>query len=154
MIIVKLGQLKIFKEVTKTEKYDVLGFCPQKFNNKYLKQTEEHHPGFMKLFELICKDLNLEVKEPTNIIYSNMFIAKTKIYKEFINTIIQPAIELLETKYKHLAWVDANYISGLKGENLKQQTGLDFYTFHTFILERLISMWLENNKNLTFKQLG
>lgn len=145
---------KVFTESLKTEKYDILGFCRQMYNGRYLVKTEEYHPGFTELFSLVCKDLNLVVSEPTNIVYSNMFIAKTEVYKEFINTIIKPAIELMETKYKDLAWKDANYTSGLKGEELKQQAGLDFYPFHVFILERMFSIWLENNSNIKFKQIG
>jgi glycosyltransferase involved in cell wall biosynthesis len=146
---------KLFKECLKSEeKLDIIGFSPTLFNKNYLSFTEKQHPGFMELFNLVCKDLNLEVKEPEHVVYSNFFIAKKEIYSEFVNTIIKPAIELLETKYKDLAWKDANYTSGLKGEELKEQTGLEFYTFHTFILERLMSIWLENRKDLKFKQVG
>lgn len=145
---------KVFEDVTQTHDYDVIGLSPSFFKKKYLKFTEEQHPGFMELFTLVCNDLNLVVKEPKNVVYSNFFIAKTEIYKEFVNTIAKPAIELLETKYKELAWKNANYVSGLQGEELKQQTGLDFYTFHTFVLERLLSAWLENRIDLKFKQIG
>jgi len=144
---------KVLKENNYSE-YDILGLCPQYFKGNYLQFTEQYHPGFMELFTLVCNDLNLVVKEPKNVIYSNFFIAKGSVYKEFVNNIVKPAIELMETKYKDLAWKDANYISGLKGEELKQQTGLDFYTFHTFVLERLLSIWLENRTDLKFKQIG
>jgi hypothetical protein len=50
----------------------------------------------------LCNDLNLKVKEPKYVVYSNFFIARTDIYKEYVNNIIKPAIELLETKYKEL----------------------------------------------------
>ena len=126
------------------QEYDVIGLC-QKLHTPYLQFTEKAHPGFIELFTLICNDLNLVVKEPKNVIYSNFFVAKGNIYKEYLNKIVFPAIELMETKYKDLAWKNANYISGLKGEALKQQTGLDFYPFHSFILERLLSVWIENN---------
>jgi hypothetical protein len=146
---------KLFKECLKSEeKPDVIGFSPTLFNKNYLSFTEKSHPGFMKLFNLVCKDLNLQVREPEHVVYSNFFIAKKEVYSEFVNTVIKPAIELLETKYKDLAWKDANYTYGLKGEELKEQAGLDFYPMHVFVLERLLSIWLENNSKITFKQIG
>lgn len=146
---------KLFLEVSKTEgNYDVLGLASTMFKNNYLEFTEEYHPGFMGLFELVCKDLNLEVKEPKNIVYSNFFLAKKQIYIKFVTEIVKPTIELMETKYKDLAWKDANYIAGLKGDKLKEMTGLEYYPMHVFVLERMLSMWLENNSQITFKQIG
>jgi len=132
---------------------DVIGLSPQYFNNNYLKISEEKHPGFIEILNLICNDLNLKVSEPKNIVYSNFFIAKKQFYKDFINNIIKPAIELMETKYKDIVWKDANYQWGLNKEELKKYTGLDYYPFHVFILERLLSIYLENNKQFKFKQL-
>lgn len=134
------------------ELYDIIGLC-YKLPEPYLQFTENHHPGFTKLFKLICEDLNLEVKEPKNVVYSNHFLAKGSVYKEFVNTILIPAIELLETKYKDLAWENSNYLSGLPQEKLKEVSGLDFYPFQTFILERLLSIWMVNKEDLKFKQL-
>jgi hypothetical protein len=45
---------------------------------------------------------------------------------------------------------DAKYITGLSSEKLKELTGLDYYTYHTFVLERLILFYVTNKqlKNL------
>lgn len=145
---------KVFTEATKTEKYDVLGFCPYKFNGKYLSETESKHPGFTELLIKVCGDLDLKVNEPEKVIYSNMQIMKTKLYKDFINSVIKPAITLMETKYKEEAFKDANYVGGLSKEELKKVSGLDNYRMIVFVLERLQSIWLENNPQITFKQLG
>jgi len=134
--------------------YDIIGLSLKLFKGNYLEVSEEKHKGFTELFGLICKDLNLIVKEPKNVIYSNQFLAKGKVYKQFLNEVINPTIELLETKYKDLAWKDAGYIWGLKGEQLKEQTGLDYYPFHVFILERLLSVWLENKNMFSSNPVG
>ena len=147
--------------MNKYKEYDVIGLSLNLFKGDYLKVSEEKHKGFTELFRLICKDLNLVMKEPTNVIYSNQFLAKGSVYKQFLNEVVNPAIELLETKYKDLAWKDANYIWGLKGEQLKEQTGLNYYPMTVFILERLLSVWLENKnmfssnpmRNVKFMQL-
>lgn len=124
--------------------YDIIHFC-RPLGKPYLEFTEENHHGFLKLFTLICNDLNLQVKEPIHTIYSNFFIAKSEIYKSYISECLIPAIDLLENKYKDLAWKNANYKSGLTEKALKKYTGLEYYTFHTFILERLFSVWINNN---------
>jgi hypothetical protein len=99
----------------------------------------------MKLFKVICKELNLEVKEPKHTIYGNFFIAKGKVYKEYVE-LLKDAILFMHCKYSELAFKDANYQSGLTPEQLKERTGLDYYTFHTFILERLLSVYIDNKR--------
>lgn len=143
---------KLFWLMKNNPDADVYILCNQVFKEGYLEFTEKYHPGFKDIFYPLCEDLGLKVEESKFPIYSNFFIMKTELYKDYVNTIIKPAIELLETKYKDLAWRDAQYLSGLKQETLKEFTGLDYYTFHTFVLERLVNQYV-SNKNLTFKQL-
>jgi len=144
-----LFKKKLFKILEQNPNYDIYTFCSNrvKLKGKYLEFTEKVHPGFLDLFNKLCNDLGLVVKEPKYIVYSNFFIAKTKIYKEYVNEIIKPAIELLETKYKQEVWQDSNY-KGLEKDKLKQYTGLDFYTYHSFILERVMLMYLNDVQNL------
>ena len=61
-------------------------------------------------------------------------------------------IALLEDKYEHLAWKNANYVDGLKPQQLKEATGLDYYPMHTFVLERLWSAYVQT-KRLKFTNL-
>lgn len=140
-----LFKKKLLKILKDSPNKDIYIFCTNsnKLKGKYLSFTEKVHPGFVELFTALCNDLNLKVKEPKYVVYSNFFIARTDIYKEYVNNIIKPAIELLETKYKEQVWKDSKY-QGLGKEKLKQCTGLDYYPFHTFILERLFSIWIEN----------
>jgi hypothetical protein len=131
--------------------YDIYTIChpfPHITSKGYYKFTEEYHPGFMDLFKKLCDDLNLDSREPKNIIFSNFLIVKWDLYKEFIEKIIKPAIELLETKYVDLAWKDANYKDGLSPNELGKFTGLNHYTFHTFILERLWSAYLQSRSDI------
>lgn len=128
---------------------DCINFC-KPLGQPYLKFTEKSHPGFMELFKLICKELELPITEPKNTIYSNFFLLRTPLYLEYINTIIVPALYLLENKYWELANKDANYKSGLSSEKLKEATDLDYYNFVTFICERLIGQWIDKKKLKTF----
>ncbi len=121
--------------------YEVINLC-EPLPKPYLEFTELNHKGFMDLFTKICTDLGLKVSEPKHTIYSNFFIAKKGVFIEYQN-LLRQAVELLETKYKTEAWEDSGY-KALTSERLKQVTGLEYYPMHTFILERLLSVWIDN----------
>ena len=121
--------------------YEVINLC-EPLPKPYLEFTELNHKGFMEVFTNICTDLGLKVEEPKHTIYSNFFIAKKEVFKEY-QELLKYAIFLLETKYKTEAWNDSGY-KGLPKERLKEATELEHYTFHTFILERLMSVWIDN----------
>lgn len=121
--------------------FDIINLC-EPLPKPYLEFTEENHKGFMELFTNLCADLGLKVSEPKHTIYSNFFIAKKEIFIEY-QKLLRHAIDLLENKYKIEAWKDSGY-KGLGKERLKQATGLEYYPMHTFILERLLSVWIDN----------
>ena len=147
-----LFKKKLYWLLENNPDFDIYGLCPQySLKGKYLDFTEKAHPGFKELFYPLCKDLELEIREPEYVIYSNFVVMKTSIYKDYINTIIKPAIYLLETKYKDLSWKNSNY-KGLPMDQLKLHTELDYYPFFTFVLERLLNMYI-NNRDFKFKQL-
>jgi len=128
--------------------FDFYGFSKHSGNmNLFPGLLEKSHPGFTQIFEPLCKDLKLPHNITEDYIYENFFVTKTSIYKDYVNTIIKPAIELLDTKYKELSWKDAIYKPNPK---LFEETGLKHYTFHTFILERLINQYIIKN-NFTIK---
>lgn len=146
----------------KDETVDVISFCGQEFKAKdgrafkYLEFTEIVHPGFMEGFNILCDYLGFKVQEPRCVIYSNFWVAKHEIYVDYVNNTLIPAIEFLEREEnKWFTWRDAGYDKkgGLKKEDLKKYTGLDYYPMIIFLLERLPSIWVDN-KNLTFKILN
>ena len=144
----------------KDEDVDVISFCIQEFKDKlgraykYLQFTEIVHPGFTEGFTYLCNYLGLEVKEPACVIYAGQWVAKEEIYKKYVNDILIPAMDYMESdlRMKEYARKDSEYNkrAGLKQPQLKQLTGLDYYPFHTFMLERLPSIVVDN-WNLTFK---
>jgi hypothetical protein len=147
-----LFKKKLYWLLENNPDFDIYGLCLQyNLKGKYLDFAEKVHPRFKELFYPLCKDLGLEVKEPEYVIYSSFVVMKTDIYRDYVNTIIKPAIYLLETKYKDLAWKDSNY-KGLPRDQLKLHTELDYYPMFTFVLERLLNMYI-NNRDFKFKQL-
>lgn len=133
---------------------DVYGLSPSIYRGNYLKESFKAHPNLDKLIKALCRELKLIVAEPYAVVFSNSFIAKYPIYKEFIETIVKPAIDLMEDnqEIRTMAWKDSQY-QNLTKEELKEKTGLDYYPMHTFALERLFSIWLENHPNIKFRQL-
>ena len=139
-----LSRKVVEKILSEKSNFDCVNFC-RPINN-YLNFTEKHHPGFKQLFNPLCRDLGLPFTEPNNTIYSNFFVLKGKLYKEY-QEMIKSAIQLLESpKYRSHVWRDANYQAGLPKEELVKYTGLNYYPFHTFLLERLIGQWIDKNK--------
>lgn len=142
---------KLYWILEKYPNFDVYIFCrPLKY--PYIVFTEHVHPGFKVRFNMLLQKIGkgqFVDKEPTHTVYSNFFIAKKELYKQFVEEWIKPSIEVMETdeELKQLVWQECNY-NGLPKEQLKQFTGLDHYTFHTFLLERLFSFYLEENKQL------
>lgn len=130
------------QNIMESSNEDVISFCLQIPN--YLQFSEKHHPGFLKRFTMLCRDLGLQCKEPKISVYSNFFVAKPEVYYEYVE-LLRKAITLLEDK-KYDAFSDAKYKSGLDSETLFKYTGLKHYTWHTFLLERLMSVWIDNKK--------
>jgi hypothetical protein len=106
--------------------------------------VEKEHPGFFDIFFPLCDDLKLSKEEPDFMINSNFFVAKTEIYRCYVNDVIKPAINLLDNKYKELSWKKCKYDGGR--HNIMELIGLPFYTFHPFILERLVAQYCKTNK--------
>jgi hypothetical protein len=105
---------------------------------------ELEHPGFFEIFFPLCDDLGLSKESPEFMINSNFFVAKKEIYSDYVNSIIKPAIYLLDSKYKELSWRKCKYDGGTP--DIMRLTGLPCYTFHTFILERLMAQYCKTKE--------
>jgi len=139
---------KYVEQILDQEDVDVVIFCRQISN--YFLWSEQQHSGLMHILTKICEKLGITgINKPIVTVYSNFFAAKSEVYKEYCK-FLKSAIYLMEhdQEIKGLVSQNANYKSGLSPEDLKRYTGLDYYTFHTFVLERLISIWIDH-KNLT-----
>lgn len=130
---------------------DVYILCkPLKY--PYITFTEAVHPGFKLRFNFLLKEIGKENfidKEPKHTVYSNFFISKKEIYIDFINNWIKPSIFVMENnkELNKLVMEECNY-KGLPREQLLAYTGLPYYNYITFLLERLFSFYLEENNHL------
>lgn len=139
---------KLYWLLEKNPDFDIYNFC-RPLSMPYMLFTEKVHPGFLERFTYLLRKLDIPYCEPKNVVYSNFFIAKKEIYKDFVNTLIKPSITIMETDdyLKTKVFMPCNY-NGLSSDKLKEFTGMEYYSFHTFVLERLFSFYLEQHKEL------
>lgn len=146
---------KILEKVITGINVDVIGLAPNFFHNNYLQFSYKQHPCLEQLLKKVCDKLELELpKDVKKAVYSNFFLAKGKVYKQYVNEIIIPALNYIENEIWEEVNIDAQYKSGLSSEQLLKYTGLEYYNYVTFILERMLSIWLHNHPEISFKQIG
>lgn len=133
---------------------DVIGLSPTywKTGKDYMDFSEHYHPGLTSILELCLNNLGKEYKEPKNIVYSNFFIMKKEKWIKYINDWLKPTIHYMENEIKYLVDQDANYTGGITKEELKKINGLDYFSFQTFVLERLVLQFFMD-ENLVVKNI-
>lgn len=148
----------ITQELLESE-YDIMSFTKNSKHHQMLYAADKWHPGFKstlsKILSSIGRNCPSEVKIP---IYQNHFSAKTKIYQDYVNTYLIPAMEVMknDAEINKLVMVDSNYSQldrtpQSKLNNLKEKIGIDYYPLAPFLLERLFSVYVHNNKlNVTW----
>lgn len=107
-------------------------------------------------------NIDVDLFVPEMIVYMNFFFAKPHIYELYVREMLLPAIELMcDNKDKFMqdmVWSDSRYKRLLMTKNERERFigmfGVNYYPNHTFVCERLFSVWLTaNKKKYTFKQM-
>jgi hypothetical protein len=135
------------EEVLKTN-YEVMSFTGNSKNHEAMAAADKWHPGFRvtveKLLRIIGKSCPSELKYP---IYQNHFIAKADIYKRYVKEYLKPLMEVMKDDpdcWKDSGYTQLNKIDAASGEYLKERIGVSYYPMHPFILERMISIFCQN----------
>ena len=148
---------ELTQEVLESE-YLVLSFTGNTRSHQMLYAANRWHPGFTdvlkKLGEIIGVFIPREVQQP---IYQNAFMALTGIYRDYVKTYLGPAMEAMnEEPLREMVTVNSNY-SQLQRQNaatpeeLQEKIGMPYYPLAPFILERLFSIYVHNQKlNVTW----
>lgn len=153
-----IGKPRPFTQQLLESDYKVMSFTKNTKHHQMLNAADKWHPGFKatfgKIVAAIGKKCPSEVKIP---IYQNHFSAKREIYQDYVNTYLIPAMEVIKNDpdINKLAMVDSNY-SFLKPEKeaekkkrqerFKTQIGVEYWPLVPFLLERLFSVYVQNNK--------
>lgn len=112
---------------------------------EYLHFSYKYHPKLQELIKKLLVHLGKDIHpDRNNYTYSNFFLMKTDLWKEYIENWVKPAIEFMDNDLEYFE--DAKYITGLPTNKLQELTGLDYYTYHTFVLERLILYFMADKK--------
>lgn len=144
--------------------YDVYTFFSLMSTNNIFLKGDNWHDNF----SLACKKIlnkigfrsdiaSLEYKTRC-IVYQNHFITRPGIYQDYVETVLSPAVEVMENdeEVRELIWKDARYHKSQKPETrerLLKHLGVDYYPYHPFICERFFSFYLDLNPAITFKHL-
>lgn len=134
-------------EAFKYDESDIVTFFGAS-RGDYWKNFERWHSGGIEAMSIICDGIGLDFnpsKNPKVIVYQNHFLAKGKIYKDYVINYLRHAMNMMNDK------------SIIRLQNLiNKKTTIGRYrndTMHTFLLERLFSVYLENN-NFKVKQFS
>lgn len=130
--------------------YDVFAFTKNSNAHQMLAAMDHWHAGSRDLLRQICDAIGLrfpeEVEKP---IYQNAFCAKREIYQAYVKQALSPAMEVMEQDpfIATGCWKDSNYYklkepSGEFSKRVKHFLGTDYCPMHTFLLERLFSVWI------------
>ena len=144
-------------QILSKSKSDFVNFSPQftyPIAGKYYSfmdwSAQGHGETLRDLIKACCEHIGIEYQNDlTDVVYANQFAAHKSVYVAYINEVIKPSLELLEGKLWGLANRPANYTAGLDAKKLKEKTGLDYYNYIPFVLERLTMQW-----NTTRKEYG
>ncbi len=149
---------ELTQEVIETD-YDVMSFTRNTEKHRMLAAAERWHVGFRPAIDKICQSIGKicpgEVKVP---IYQNAFMAKTEIYKDYVKNWLSPAMEAMinDSELNKMVTADSGYTNLAKkdaadSERLQSLIGMPYYPLAPFLLERLFSIYVHNNKiNVTW----
>ena len=148
---------------------DVLSFFGFKRDNfEMFRHAIQVHKGIEQCYLELFKLLNLPFKPLLKmrfVVYRNAFFARSEVYERYVNEMLRPCIELMSDRRNDKLWQSIWKDSGYpytenrfrKHPQLRDKfvhdMGVPYYPFHTFILERMFSYWLNINPDITCKHI-
>lgn len=126
----------------------------QSHSGNMMSQLDDWHPGSLALLRDIFTKAGLNAKTGIikHVIYSNHFLAKYHIYKDYIENFLLPAMKVMESDKR--LWQNSGYtrLTGPPPGRLQEAWGLDYWPLHTFLCERFFSVYLQD-KNYKIKHV-
>lgn len=125
---------------------DVYNCSRWSHNLHFMDWSEEGHAGIKYFIQKCCEHTGLKYNNDCeHVFFANQFVTTKRIYTDYVNRIIKPSLELLEGELWEKVNVPAGYTAGLELNELKRLTGLDFYNYVPFVLERMFMQYVDNN---------
>lgn len=144
----KISKTRLFSTINDSAD---LWNCSPDLGNKiagkwnFMEWSEEGHKGITKLIKACCDHVGINYNPtPEHVIYANQFVTRKSIYVDYMNTVIKPCLELLEGELWEEVNKPAGYTRGLPKDELLERTGLEYYNFLPFILERMTMQFVSH----------
>jgi len=130
------------------KKYDIHSFTYDKHD--VLGYANLCHPNFRSIFTGLLEYLHIDLEiRPLIGLYQNAIITKPAIYIDYIENYLMPAMDYLQESagdIQNLLFSDAEY-KGIDRKILMNTIGVEYYPYHTFVLERLWSVYYQINRS-------
>lgn len=109
-----------------------------------------YHPGFMEVWDRLVRLLGYEPNPAPKPFYCNYWIMKKEIFEKYC-VVAQRAMKFLDEDFvlKDLVNRDSGYKGThecLPADKLMEICGKPYYTFHPFIIERLVCLFVDREK--------
>lgn len=153
----KVGIRGTFNHTSLDLPYDVLSLTRNSNRHSMLGMANQWHKDFVPTIKLLWSKLGYQMPgDARQAIYNNAFMAKSEIYKQYVNEFLIPAMELTnkdEEMYSRM--VQPSGYSTLNREadlkSVKAKLGMNDYPLSTFILERCPALWFTLHRiNVTY----
>jgi hypothetical protein len=139
---------ELTEEVLRTLDYDVAILTPRSNNHRPLEAAKTwHYPHWTPAIERL-RDLIKIPQEVTHTIYENHFVADRDLYQDYVRRYLRPAIAFMKENPEIFRAPSGYAKYKTEGERkiIKEKLGLDDWPIGVFVLERLFSIYLQNEK--------
>lgn len=134
------------EETLRTLDYDVAILTPRSNNHRPLEAAKTwHYPHWTPAIERL-RDLIKIPQEVTHTIYENHFVADRELYQDYVLRYLRPAIAFMKENPDVFRAPSgyAKYKTEAERLIIKEKLGLDDWPIGVFVLERLFSIYLQN----------
>lgn len=129
---------------------DVYSFNKRRQQSNIITQAERWHPGIVEMTKHILESIGYELPNRLDrIVLFNYWIMKTELFDQYCSEMLLPAIAVADTMPE--LHKDAGYKKNHK--DFTKELGYNYYPYTPFIFERLMSVWLQYRKDLSFKHI-
>lgn len=107
------------------------------------------HPNFSHIMKQLLQGLPYQIRACNTPIYFNHFVAKPEIWEEYTSTLLFPVMGRMESDevIKKQLWQNSQYPAQLP-IHLQKKWNVNYFPYHSFICERLISIFIANRPSL------
>lgn len=150
----KIGDYDFVKLINQVDAggWDVVGLRPAPTHNLY-DFADTWHPGFMRIWERLVELLGYGDYRQYGVpaaFYCNYWLMRRELYDKY-RGVATRAMELLDSDEMLREWAygDSSYrgtLERLPDSKLVEMCGRPYYTFHPFVMERLVCFFAHAEK--------